>query len=138
MGRHKFCRISRKILTLDTTNTPHIIYIMPERGSEKKKKNPLEEALENFMDALPDMLTVYEGRWVAFGPTDKEPVAGYWHCEEDAFQIAYQKFGPFGTSYVVFEVSRENLPKEGETLSMVKERLMSLQTLVMPQVSLTI
>lgn len=101
----------KEILTLDSISRLHIIYIMPERDSEKKKKDPLREALENFMEALPDMLEVYEGKWVAFGSQDKEPVAGYWHCEEDATQAVYREFGPFGAPFIIRQVSREYLLK---------------------------
>lgn len=84
---------------------------MPERDTEKKKRNPLEEALENFMEVLPDMLTLYEGKFVAFGPDSKEPVGGYWHCEEDAKLSAYREMGP-NYPFIVMPVSRDLLNDE--------------------------
>ena len=100
---------------------------MPERDSEKKKKNPLEEALGNFMELLPDMLTHYEGHWVAFGPTDKEPVGGYWHNELDARKVAIEKYGLNLTedAFVVRQVSREYLPQNIENRNLVLEGVVS-------------
>ncbi len=81
---------------------------MPEREKDKKK-NPLDELMETFTELLPEMLTNYEGHWVAFGPGDKEPLGGYWHCEEDAKKVAYLKYGPNDDSFIVREVSRKHL-----------------------------
>lgn len=85
---------------------------MPERET-KKKKNSMEEALETFMELLPEMLSEYEGQWVVFGPKDKEPVGGFWHCEDDARKVGYLQYGAEEDSFLAREVSRKYLPKEG-------------------------
>ena len=79
---------------------------MGKEGDKEGQEPNLEEAIDTFMDLLPNMLLDgHEGKWVILRNEDEKPYKGYWHCAKDAYKVATADFGV--TTVLIREVSME-------------------------------
>lgn len=73
--------------------------------NEHKQRPPLQAAIDTYMRLLPEMLEEHEGKWVVFRDGDEELLGGFWHCEQDAMKVAFEKCG--NAPFLVRQVSQE-------------------------------